>query len=120
MLKIEKCLNILEKFLLIFLVILGFSTFYIRYKMYNLSSNLKFLDKKIEKLNNEKELLTIELTYLTSTERILALIEKNNHILNNKDIIASSQLKTMKEFAKMSLVKFSGNRKGDRSLAKNN
>lgn len=73
--------------------------------MFVISKDLLSLNTKIEKLQKDKELLNIELTYLTSSERILNLIDKNPEILNNKDIIKSSQLKTKQEFIALSLSK---------------
>ena len=49
--------------------------FYIRYKMFNMINDLSYLDKEIERINDDKKILTIELTYLTSTERLLSLID---------------------------------------------
>lgn len=86
--------------------------------MYIISGDLNALDKKIEKLQKDKELLNIELTYLTSTERFLSLIDKNPEILNNKDVIKSSQLKTKKEFATSSLTKLQNQVYSDNKVAK--
>ena len=119
MLRIAKSLSIIEKILLVLLVFVGSAMFCVRYKMYNISNNLKYLDNKIAKLNNEKELLGVELTYLTSTERILSIIEKDQSVLNDKDIINSKQLKTKEEFARISMAKFKDDLNDDRKLAQN-
>lgn len=119
MLKVKKFLNILHNILLIFALVITGSMFYVRYKMYNLTNSLSYLDKKIEKLQNEKELLTIELTYLTSTERIMALIEKNPNILNDKDVIKVAQLKTIEEFENVSLAKAKNRAYENKKIAKN-
>lgn len=92
--------------------------FCVRYKMFIISQDLVALDTRIEKLQKDKELLNIELTYLTSTERILNLIDKNPEILNDKDIIKSSQLKTTREFVALSLAKAKNQIYNDKRIAK--
>lgn len=86
--------------------------------MFSISEDLIALDKKIEKLQKDKELLNIELTYLTSTERFLSMIDKNPEILNEKDVIESSQLKTRKEFVASSLTKLQNQVYSDNKVAK--
>ena len=119
MLKFKNFLNILEKILLVILIIAIASMFYVKYKMYNISSSIVYLDKKIEKLQNDKKLLTIELTYLTSTERLLSLIDKNPDILSDKSVIKVSQLKTKKELVDISLAKAMNKPYENRKVAKN-
>ena len=70
-----------------------------------ISTDLIAVDKKIEKLKDNKKILDLELTYLKSSERILNLIEKNPSILADKDIIKSKQLKTRDQFVALSLDK---------------
>ncbi len=105
--------------LLIVLIAATASMFYIRYKMHNISSSITFLDKKIERLQSNKNLLTIELTYLTSTERLLSLIDKDPKILSNKDVIKVSQLKTKKELVSISLAKAMNKAYENKKIAKN-
>ena len=105
MLKVKKFFVFLQNILIIALLLATTGMFFVRYKMYTLSKNLAFLDQKIEKLQNNRELLSLELTYLTSTERLLTLIDKNPNILNNKDIIVANQLKSKKELLEISLAK---------------
>lgn len=105
MLKFRKFLNIFHNFLVVFCILATASMFYVRHRMYNLTRDLAHLDRKIEKLRSDKELLTIELTYLTSTERLLSLIDGNPKVLNNKDIINVDQLKTKDELVDISLAK---------------
>ena len=88
-------------------------------KFWNISSSITFLDKKIERLQSNKNLLTIELTYLTSTERLLSLIDKDPKILNNKDVIKVSQLKTKKELVSISLAKAMNKAYENKKIAKN-
>jgi cell division protein FtsL len=91
--------------------------FYVKYKMFILSKDLVAMDTKIEQLQKDKELLNIELTYLTSTERILDLIDKNPNILNNKDVIDTSQLKTKYDFTSLSLTKLKKQIYSDKKIA---
>ena len=117
MLKIRKIFTIIQNILFITLLLFLGSMFYIRYRMYVLSKNISYLDEKIKKLEDNKELLTIELTYLTSTERILSLIDKNPSILNNKQIIKASQLKSKEQLVEISLAKANNRVYENRKLA---
>ena len=105
MLKIKKFFSILENVLLVIVIVLAISVFYIRYKMYNMTKSMAYLDKKIEQMRDDKKILQVELTYLTSTERLLDLIEKNPNILNNKQLASIKQVKTKEEFKAFSLAK---------------
>lgn len=118
MLKLKKFLSLFQNFLLITGIFITALMFYIRYRMFVISKDLVGLNTKIEKLQKDKELLNIELTYLTSSERILNLIDKNPEILNNKDIIKSSQLKTKQEFVALSLSKSHNQDYIDKKVAK--
>ena len=119
MLKFRNFLNLLQNILIVVILVATGSMFYVRYKMYNISSSIEYLDRKIEKLQNNKNLLTIELTYLTSTERLLSLIDKNPKILSDKSIIKVSQLKTEKEFVNISLAKAMDKAYKNKKIAKN-
>ncbi len=116
--KFKKFLSYFQNFLIIAGIVITTLMFYVRYKMFIISKDLIVLDKKIEKLQKDKALLNIELTYLTSTERILNLIDKNREILNNKDIIKVSQLKTKQEFVALSLSKAQDQNYIDKKMAK--
>lgn len=118
MLKFRKFLNTLQNLLIVILLLLASFMFYVRYKMYDLSNNLTYLDKKIERLQSDKNLLTVELTYLTSTERILSLIDRNPKVLNEKVVIKVAQLKTKKELIDISLAKATNKVYKNRSIAK--
>ncbi|MDD2840432.1 MAG: hypothetical protein PHY80_04935 [Rickettsiales bacterium] len=118
MLNFKKFLSFSQNFLLIIGIIIAVLMFCVRYKMFIISQDLVALDTRIEKLQKDKELLNIELTYLTSTERILNLIDKNPEILNDKDIIKSSQLKTTREFVALSLAKAKNQIYNDKRIAK--
>jgi len=100
-----KFLSILEKFLVVIFLITCTSMFCIKYRMFTLNNSLAYLDQQIEKLNENKNLFNIELTYLTSSERILNLIDKNPGILSNKEFINVSQLKTLSQFENISFAK---------------
>jgi len=117
MLKFKNFLSLFQNFLLVIGLIATISMFYIKYKMFTISKDLVALDTKIEKLEKDKALLNIELTYLTSAERILNLVDKNPEILNNKDIIKSSQLKTKQEFAALSILKYQNQDYSDKRVA---
>lgn len=119
MLKVRKFVNILHNTLLILALVITGSMFYVRYRMYKITKSLEHLDKKMEKLQSEKEILTIELTYLTSTERIMSLIEKNPNILNDKNITEVTQLKTIEEFENISLAKARNKVYENKKVAKN-
>lgn len=118
MLKIKKFFSILENVLLIIVIVLTISVFYIRYKMYNITKNMAYLDKKIEQMRDDKKILQVELTYLTSTERLLDLIEKNPNILNNKQLASIKQVKTKEEFKAFSLAKAVNNPYNNKKYAK--
>lgn len=118
MLKIKKFFSILENVLLIIVIVLTISVFYIRYKMYNITKNMAYLDKKIEQMRDDKKILQVELTYLTSTERLLDLIEKNPDILNNKQLASIKQVKTKEEFKAFSLAKAVNNPYNNKKYAK--
>ena len=105
MLKFRKILLFIQNILIFLLLLLSCSMFYIRYKMFNIINDLSYLDKEIERINDDKKILTIELTYLTSTERLLSLIDKNPELLNNKKIVDVKQIKTKDELKKISLSK---------------
>ena len=102
---IQNSLPYIQNLLLITLVILMSFMFYIKHKMSIISTDLIAVDKKIEKLKDNKKILDLELTYLKSSERILNLIEKNPSILADKDIIKSKQLNTRDQFVSLSLDK---------------
>lgn len=102
---IQNSLPYIQNLLLITLVLLMSFMFYIKHKMSIISTDLIAVDKKIEKLKDDKKILDLELTYLKSSERILNLIEKNPSILADKDIIKSKQLKTRDQFVALSLDK---------------
>lgn len=119
MLKFRNFLNVLQNILLMILIIATILMFYIRHRMYNISNSISYLDKKIEKLQSNRNILTIELTYLTSTERILSLIDKNPKILSDKGIINISQLKTKKELVNISLAKAMDRAYENKKIAKN-
>lgn len=105
MLKIYRFFYILQNILLIILLVLAILMFGVRYRMKNIINSMSFLDKKIEKMYDDKKILEVELVYLTSTERLLALIEKKPEILNNKKVASIKQVKTEEEFKKFSLSK---------------
>ena len=87
--------------------------------MYEMTNDLVYLDQKIDKLKDNKNLLTIELTYLTSTERLLSLIDQNPIILNDKEIIKVKQLKTKQQLVDISLAKAKNKVYENKRLAKN-
>ena len=105
MLKIYRFFYILQNILLIILLVLAILMFGVRYRMKNIINSRSFLDKKIEKMYDDKKILEVELVYLTSTERLLALIEKKPEILNNKKVASIKQVKTEEEFESFSLSK---------------
>jgi cell division protein FtsL len=91
------------------LIILFFGTgfmFFIKSQMYGISNELMSLDRKIYDLKEQKHLLRIELTYLTSAERLLILIEKNPYLLKEKDLITTIQIQTKKQFIQVAMQKF--------------
>ena len=90
---------------MIILLVLAILMFGVRYRMKNIINSMSFLDKKIEKMYDDKKILEVELVYLTSTERLLALIEKKPEILNNKKVASIKQVKTEEEFKSFSLSK---------------
>lgn len=117
MLKIRKLFVLLQNTLLmIFLLLLG-CMLYIRYRMYTISKDIAYIDDKIKKIENNKEILNIELTYLTSAERILSLIDKNETVLNDKQVIKSSQLKSKNQLIEISLAKAKSRAYENRKLA---
>ena len=79
---------------------------------------MSFLDKKIENMYDDKKILEVELAYLTSTERLLALIEKKPEILNNKKVASIKQVKTEEEFENFSLSKAMNNPYNNKKYAK--
>ena len=105
MLKIYRFFYILQNILLIILLVLAILMFGVRYRMKNIINSMSFLKKKIEKMYDDKKILEVELVYLTSTERLLALIEKKPEILNNKKVASIKQVKTEEEFESFSLSK---------------
>ena len=118
MLKFRKILLFIQNILIFLLLLLSCSMFYIRYKMFNMINDLSYLDKEIERINDDKKILTIELTYLTSTERLLSLIDKNPELLNNKKIVDVKQIKTKDELKKISLSKAMKNPKKNKKYAR--
>ena len=102
---IQNSLPYIQNMLLAVFLVLTLFMFYIKHKMSIISTDLIAVDKKIEKLKEDKKILDLELTYLKSSERILNLIEKNPSILADKDIIKSKQLKTRDQFVALSLDK---------------
>jgi cell division protein FtsL len=105
MLKVDKFLSILQMFLFVLIILSTTSMFLIKYRVYTFLSDSSKLDKRMKELKNEKSLLIIELTYLTSTERIFSLIDNDSKVLDNKEILKYTQIKTKDEFAKISLAR---------------
>ncbi len=118
MLRVSRFLYILQNILLVILIILAFLMFGVRYRMKNIINSMSFLDKKIEKMYDDKKILEVELVYLTSTERLLALIEKKPEILNNKKVASIKQVKTEEEFESFSLSKATNNPYNNKKYAK--
>lgn len=118
MLKIYRFFYILQNILLIILLVLAILMFGIRYRMKNIINSMSFLDKKIENMYDDKKILEVELAYLTSTERLLALIEKKPEILNNKKVASIKQVKTEEEFKNFSLSKAMNNPYNNKKYAK--
>ncbi len=118
MLKIYRFFYILQNILLIILLVLAILMFGVRYRMKNIINSMSFLDKKIEKMYDDKKILEVELVYLTSTERLLALIEKKPEILNNKKVASIKQVKTEEEFESFSLSKATNNPYNNKKYAK--
>lgn len=118
MLKIYRIFYILQNILLIILLVLAILMFGVRYRMKNIINSMSFLDKKIEKMYDDKKILEVELAYLTSTERLLALIEKKPEILNNKKVASIKQVKTEEEFENFSLSKAMNNPYNNKKYAK--
>lgn len=118
MLKIYRFFYILQNILLIILLVLAILMFGVRYRMKNIINSMSFLDKKIEKMYDDKKILEVELVYLTSTERLLALIEKKPEILNNKKVTSIKQVKTEEEFESFSLSKATNNPYNNKKYAK--
>lgn len=118
MLKIYRFFYILQNILLIILLVLAILMFGVRYRMKNIINSMSFLDKKIENMYDDKKILEVELAYLTSTERLLALIEKKPEILNNKKVANIKQVKTEEEFENFSLSKAMNNPYNNKKYAK--
>lgn len=118
MLKVSRFLYILQNILLIILLVLAILMFGVRYRMKNIINSMSFLDKKIENMYDDKKILEVELAYLTSTERLLALIEKKPEILNNKKVASIKQVKTEEEFENFSLSKAMNNPYNNKKYAK--
>lgn len=118
MLKIYRFFYILQNILLIILLVLAILMFGVRYRMKNIINSMSFLDKKIENMYDDKKILEVELAYLTSTERLLALIEKKPEILNNKKVASIKQVKTEEEFENFSLSKAMNNPYNNKKYAK--
>ena len=105
MLKLKKTIIVIQNAFIIILILLTVLMFAVRYRMYKIMNNLVYLDNRIEKLQSDKNLLRVELTYLTSTERLLSLLEHNPKILKNKNLIKIIQVKTKEELEDISLAK---------------
>lgn len=118
MLKFYRFFYILQNILLIILLVLAILMFGVRYRMKNIINSMSFLDKKIENMYDDKKILEVELAYLTSTERLLALIEKKPEILNNKKVASIKQVKTEEEFENFSLSKAMNNPYNNKKYAK--
>jgi cell division protein FtsL len=58
-----------------------------KYNIYKNNNDSHSLNRKIQDLSNKKELLEIELVYLTSPERLLNLIEKQPSLLQGKNML---------------------------------
>jgi hypothetical protein len=72
---------------------------------YSVTKTIIGLNDKIIFLRNKKQLLMVELTYLTSPERLIFLIEKNPKLLDRKTIVSSRQIQTRDEFVKTVKIK---------------
>ena len=120
MLTFVKILDNLKKIFLSILIVITMLMFYMKYKMYTITTNLAYLDKQIEKKQEEYHILNIELCYLSSTERLLSLVNKYPSILYNKSIAKYSQLKSKDELEKLSLAKIRGMRDFPRLNVKRN
>jgi len=83
--------------LILIAISLVVSMFIIKREMFNFSKNIIYLDERASELNEKKESLLVELDYLTSPERILALVEKSDKILGDKSIVNVKQIKTKRE-----------------------
>jgi hypothetical protein len=103
--KTKDYLDIIQKGLFMIIVVLFGFMLSIRYVNHRNIKNISHLDKSIEKLEKERELLNLELVYLTSPVRLLVMVEKNPAILRNKKMVSSSQIKNKRELTKISLAK---------------
>ena len=119
MLIFDKFLLLLKKSLVISCAIVLALVIYMKFFMYNISTEIVSIEKKIEELKSSKHMLNIELTYLLSTERLLAIVEKNPNIIADREIIKSTQVKTKDEFRRIAFAKLKDNPIGLNDVAKN-
>ena len=116
---LKKILNNIQRCLVLILIFSIFSLVYIKKTMYNITKVNNYKDEIIEDLKNKKNILKIELSYLASSGRLYLFIDKNPNIINNKEIISYTQLKTMSELKKISLSKARNNIYRNRQFANN-
>ena len=116
---IKKILIKVRKILTIFLFVNILLMFYIKFNIYKTTKKYSYLDKQIEEAIEKKNILEIDLSYLTSTERLMKLIENNPKILDKKENIKYPQIKTKKELENISYAKLINNPDKATKIAKN-
>jgi hypothetical protein len=71
-----------------------------KYKIFNLKSNVRSIEKEIIQLEKQKNTLDLELAYLTRPERLKELYVKvkklNNRYFDDKELISINQIKDIK------------------------
>lgn len=98
--RINNFLNFIKNFLLISSVFLFCILIFTKYKIFQLKKNIRNIESDIILLEKEKEILNLEIVYLTNPERLKKIYSKikkmNIKTFNNKELISVNQIKDIK------------------------
>lgn len=107
-------LSNIKNFLFVVCVFLFCVLISVKNKVYKIKSNIREIDNKIVVLNKEAEVVNLELTYLTTPERlknIYANIKENNISIDFDDsvLVAKTQIKDIMELIPYYYAKIENN-----------
>lgn len=100
---LNNALKTIKKFLSIFCIFLFFILIFTKNKIYKIKSDIRDVDDKIIRVEKEKEIINLELAYLSNPNRLKKIYAKiqnmniSNIDTNNNVILVKKQIKNMRE-----------------------
>lgn len=95
---LKNIINMIKNSLLLVLIFLLVTMLFVKSEVYKIKKNIREIDEKILALDKQKEILNLELTFLTRPERLKQIYKamKDINLKDNEDIVVTNQIKDIK------------------------